>query len=174
PLCKSINADEAVAYGAAVLAAKLGGQVNEVLQDLKLLDVTPLSLGIWGYNDDMSAIHQHDMSVMIPRNTPIPITMECNYGTHDDNQEAIDIRIYQGESRKVKDNTFIGSFILDGIPAAPAREETIKNKWKIGIETGNCTTGSPSLSHLDLQVRKTSIADAGCLLDKKIDSMQQT
>ncbi|GKB73794.1 putative heat shock protein 70 family protein [Tanacetum coccineum] len=131
PLCKSINADEAVAHGAAVLAAKLGGQVNEVLQDLKLLDVTPLSLGIWGYNDDMSAIHQHDMSVMIPRNTPIPITMECNYGTHDDNQEAIDIRIYQGESRKVKDNTFIGSFILDGIPAAPAREETIKIRFNI-------------------------------------------
>ncbi|GKB66967.1 heat shock cognate 70 kDa protein-like protein, partial [Tanacetum coccineum] len=98
---------------------------------LKLLDVTPLSLGIWGYNDDMSAIHQHDMSVMIPRNTPIPITIECNYGTHDDNQEAIDIRIYQGESKKVKDNTFIGSFILDGIPAAPAREETIQIRFNI-------------------------------------------
>ena len=113
PLCNSINTDEAVVYGAAVLAAKLGGKVNEVVQDLKLLDVTPLSIGVWGYDDDMNVIHQHDMSVMILRNTPIPITMECNYGIHNDNQVSTDIRIYQGESRKIKDNTFLGSFILD-------------------------------------------------------------
>nr|XP_043632975.1 heat shock cognate 70 kDa protein-like [Erigeron canadensis] len=122
PLCRSINADEAVAYGAAVLAANLLSNGNEKVQDLVLLDVTPLSLGIWV---EVKDTHEDDMSVVIPRNTPIPTTRERNYNTRYDNQETMVIKVFQGESGKTKENIFLNSFRLYGIPAAPAREQKI-------------------------------------------------
>ncbi|KAF5808901.1 putative Heat shock protein 70 family [Helianthus annuus] len=115
PLCKSINADEAVAYGAAVLAANLSGNGNKAVKDLILLDVTPLSLGIsadGGY-----------MSVIIPRNTPIPIMKEKNYHTLYDNQVSISVRVYQGECGETKDNIFLDEFTLYGVPPGPKGKE---------------------------------------------------
>ncbi|XP_071692057.1 heat shock 70 kDa protein 3-like [Rutidosis leptorrhynchoides] len=118
PLCKSINPDEAVAYGAAVLAANLSGYGNKVVRDLVLLDVTPLSLG--------TDLEGGIMSVLIPRNTPIPTFKEHIYITSKDNQKAIHIGVYQGESSNYMDNILLDEFSLHGIPPAPAGKEKVK------------------------------------------------
>ncbi|KAG6620556.1 hypothetical protein I3842_Q061400 [Carya illinoinensis] len=110
-LNRSINPDEAVAYGAAVQAANLTGMGNEKVQNVVLLDVTPLSLGV--------RIRGCEMSVVIPRNTAIPTKMERNYTTIEDNQTEIIFAIYEGERAKTVDNYWLGEFILYGVPAAP-------------------------------------------------------
>ncbi|KAL4578956.1 hypothetical protein LXL04_015090 [Taraxacum kok-saghyz] len=121
PLCKSINADEAVAYGAAVLAANLRGKGDESVKGLTLVDVTPLSLGV----DAKIGNDYGMMSVVIPRNTPIPTIMERIYFTVFDKQECMNIYIYEGESKKAKENILLDSFVLHGIPPAPAGEQKV-------------------------------------------------
>ena len=110
-LCKSINPDEAVAYGAAVQAAIMIGMGNEKIQDIKLLDVTPLSLG--------TDIEGLAMSVLIPRNTIIPIRKEGVFQTTIDNQTDMRIAVYEGERARYCDNNFLGEFDLCGITPAP-------------------------------------------------------
>lgn len=104
---KDINPDEAVALGAAVQGAILAGDVN----DLLLLDVTPLSLGI----ETMGNI----TTVLIERNTTIPTKKSQVFTTAADNQTSVDIKVLQGERQMSKDNTMIGNFQLTDIPAAP-------------------------------------------------------
>lgn len=158
PLCRSINADEAVAYGAAVLAAKLSGniiKVNKNLKDLTLLDVTPLSIGI------RRELRVDDMSVVVPKNTPIPTIKELVYTTSHDNQVSCAIQIYQGESNKTAENIFLDSFIIDGIPAAPAFHQQLKVSFHID---GN---GILSVSAMVISTgnKKTiRIASRGCFL----------
>jgi molecular chaperone DnaK len=104
---RSVNPDEVVAIGAAIQAAVLTGDMKDVL----LLDVTPLSLGV----ETMGGV----MTVLIPRNTTIPARKAEVFSTADDNQTAVDIKVYQGERPIAADNMLLGEFRLEGIPPAP-------------------------------------------------------
>lgn len=110
-LCKSLNPDEAVAYGAAVQAALLTGNKDEQIKDLLLLDVCPLSIGI--------ETSGQVMTVLIPRNTTIPVRKSQVFSTYSDNQPAVTIRIFEGERSMTKDNNLLGQFELGNIPPAP-------------------------------------------------------
>ncbi|KAE9406390.1 heat shock protein 70 [Gymnopus androsaceus JB14] len=107
-LNKSINPDEAVAYGAAVQAAVLTGQTSEQTKDLLLLDVAPLSLGV--------AMQGDVFGIVVPRNTPIPTNKSRVFTTVEDNQTTVTFPVYEGERTQCRDNRLLGEFELNGIP----------------------------------------------------------
>jgi len=119
-IAQDINPDEAVAYGAAAQAGVLSGEGG---QDLLLLDVTPLSLGLEGINGSMIRL--------IPRNTVIPTKKSQIMSTFIDNQPEITIRVYEGEHPLAKDNHKLGDFSLGGIPPAPAGQPQIEVTFEL-------------------------------------------
>jgi len=162
-LNKSINPDEAVAYGAAVQAAILTGQSGDATKDLLLLDVTPLSLGV----DTIGGV----MNVLIKRNTTIPCQKSDEFTTVEDNQDEIEFNVYEGERPHVDSNHKLGSFTLTGIPPAKRGEPKVMVTMTIdanGILTVNAVDKATK--------RKAQVVitnSAGRLPQTEIDRMIQ-
>ncbi|XP_042758357.1 uncharacterized protein LOC111893550 isoform X2 [Lactuca sativa] len=123
-LCKKIDADEAVAYGASVLAAKLSGNTSLQVNKIHVIDVIPLSLGV--------NVSDGSLSVIVKGNTPKPTTKERGYVTSEDNQQIINFDVYQGERFRSIDNNWLGNFQVP-VPRAPKGKSAVKVVFNIDV-----------------------------------------
>ncbi|XP_030931625.1 heat shock cognate 70 kDa protein-like [Quercus lobata] len=162
-LCKSLHPDEAVAYGAAVQAAILTNMRNEKLQDIVLLDVTPLSLGV--------KANGMDMNIMIPRNTAIPTEKKRYYTTSADNQTSVLISVYEGERARTCDNNLLGRFKLPNIPPAP--KGVVKINVCFNIDTNGILNVSAKEMTTGVMRNITITNDESRLSSEEINRMVQ-
>ena len=158
---KSVNPDETIAYGAAVQAAILSGEVSEETKDFLLLDAAPLSLGIEMPGGIMNAV--------VRRKETIPCLKSEIISTYSDNQTSILIQVYEGESDRTKDNNLLGNFELSGIPPAPCGVAQVKITFDLDANSVLV------VSALDMTTEKrnslTITNDKGRLSKEEIDRM---
>ena len=160
-LNKSINPDEAVAYGAAVQAAIISNQAFNGSNDIMLLDVVPLSLGVKATGDLMS--------VVIPKNTNIPIRKSQTYRTANDDQTNVGIYIYEGERPLVKDCNQLGKFTVNNLPKAPAG--AVETEVTFEIDENGILKVSAIVKANGASGQVTIKNEKGRLTDKQISDM---
>jgi len=160
-LCQTINPDEAVAYGAAVQGAILGGYRDKELKELVVLDVCSLSLGIETAGGRMTNV--------VPRGTNKPTQKEQTFSTYTDNQPAVTIQIYEGERALTKDNHLLGKFDLTGIPPMPRGVPQIKIQFD--IDANGILSVSASESSSGKEQRITITNDQNTLSAEEIERM---
>merc|ERR1712187_391537 len=160
-LCKDINPDEAVAYGAAVQAAIVSGADTEDVQNMLLLDVAPLSLGI--------EMQGGMMQKLIERNSTIPTNKSQDFTTAEDYQDYVDIQVYDGERAMVKDNNYLGKFTLNGIP------KTLRGVPKIKVTFNIDSNGILEVTAEDTKTHQKGtieiVNEKGRLTQSQIEAM---
>ncbi|KAL8121944.1 heat shock 70 kDa protein-like [Apium graveolens] len=160
-LCKSINPDEAVAYGAAVHTAVLNGLEDLYTSKLELLDVTPLSLGV--------KVKGEVMSTVIPRHTRIPASIERKYTTSADYQDAICFLVYEGERPNSADNNLLGEITLEGLPRVPRGEVEVSVTFNIDADGVLDVTAECKIGRVKANTRITN--NKGRLTKEEIEKM---